>query len=95
MNDLIRELRVCAFCPNTCREHWPLQAAVQPESRTPSALALIGLAVSEGRWPANPETLDILNDRVMLHALQPQCTYGLNVSSLIDRVIAQQTEAAA
>ncbi len=87
MNELVRALRVCAFCPNTCRDHWPGQAGVEPESRTPSAMALLGLAVAEGRWPADAATRQALAQREMVHALRPHCDHQLDVGGLLDEAL--------
>ena len=87
MNELVRALRVCAFCPNTCRDHWPGQAGVGPESRTPSAMALLGLAVAEGRWPADAATRQALAQREMVHALRPHCDHHLDVAGLLDAAL--------
>lgn len=87
MNELVRALRVCAFCPNTCRDHWPGHAGVGPESRTPSAMALLGLAVAEGRWPADAATRQALAQREMVHALRPHCDHQLDVAGLLDQAL--------
>ena len=96
MNPLVQALRVCAFCPNTCREHWPAEAPVQPESRTPSSLALLALAVAEGRWPLDGDVRQALGQREMAIALRPHCSHKLDVLHLLDQVLdAQRAKASA
>ena len=88
MSPLVQALRVCAFCPNTCREHWPADAPVQPESRTPSSLALLALAVAEGRWPVDDAVREALGRREMALVLRPHCSHGLDVPSLLEQAVA-------
>lgn len=95
MDETRRGLRTCAFCPNTCRPHAPPELAAWPESHTPSALCLVALARLDGRLPDDAATRTLLAQRRFVHAVQPHCTYGLDVAALLDGALAAAPEARA
>ena len=91
--DATRVLRECAFCPNTCRPAWPADAAPQLESQTPSALALIALAVLDGRLdPARSGALAALQRRDAVRASQARCTFGHDIDAALDAALALPPE---
>ncbi|MFO1325739.1 MAG: hypothetical protein U1F56_00150 [Rubrivivax sp.] len=94
MDDRTRALRTCAFCPNTCRRHAPPELAVLPESHTPSALCLLALERLQGRLPDDEATRALLAERRFVQAVQPHCTYGLDVAALLDAALAAPAGAA-
>lgn len=86
--DATRVLRECAFCPNTCRPAWPADAAPQLESQTPSALALIALAVLDGRLDAQASgALAALQRRDTVRASQARCTFGHDIDAALDAAL--------
>lgn len=86
--DATRVLRECAFCPNTCRPAWPADAAPQLESQTPSALALIALAVLDGRLDAQASgALAALQRRDAVRASQARCTFGHDIDAALDAAL--------
>ncbi len=91
--DATRVLSECAFCPNTCRPAWPADAAAQTESQTPSALALIALAVLDGRLdPTRSGALAALQLRDAVRASQARCTFGHDIDAALDAVLATSAE---
>lgn len=88
MDDRTRVLRTCAFCPNTCRWQAPPELASLPESHTPSALCLVALQLQQGRLAADADTRRLLAQRRFVRAVQSHCTYGLDIASELDAVLA-------
>lgn len=84
----IEALRTCAFCPNTCRPSYPAQEAVQIESQTPSALCLLALSLLSGRLERDSGTELALNRRTAALASRGHCGYGLDISPVLDEVLA-------
>jgi len=82
--DPIASLRVCAFCPNTCRPSFPAESAEQMEAHTPSALSLLALAYLDGRLLKSSGVLDSLQRRDALLASKGHCTYGMDMSAVLD-----------
>lgn len=72
-------LRICAFCPNPCRSEIPEAVADQRESRTPSALAFLAIAVNEGFVRADAPTEAALSDLELAELCRPACAYGFDV----------------
>ncbi len=75
-------LRFCAYCPNPCRSAWPAQA-LQNEAATPSAMALLTIAVLDGRVSADADVRARLADRRMAETCRPACPYGFDIPALI------------
>ena len=74
-------LRICAYCPNPCRSEIPEAVADQRESRTPSALAFLAVAVNEGFVRADSATEAALGDLELAELCRPACAYGFDVPS--------------
>ena len=74
-------LRICAFCPNPCRSEIPESTVDQRESRMPSALAFLAVAVSEGFVQADAPTEAALSDLKLAELCRPACAYGFDVPS--------------
>ena len=74
---------ICAFCPNTCRPAIAAQG-VQIESQTPSSLALITMAVLQGRLELDRATRATLACRDAVNASVGHCTYKLNMPQELD-----------
>lgn len=88
-------LRICAFCPNPCRSEIPEAVADQRESRTPSALAFLAVAVNDGFMQADAPTKAALSDLELAELCRPACAYGFDVpSALRDFVKAHFSEGA-
>lgn len=79
-------LRVCAFCPNPCRAAVPEEVADQRESRTPSALAFLAVALSDGYVEPDPQTRAALIDLELAEMCRPACVYGFDVPGELRRV---------
>lgn len=84
----IETLRTCAFCPNTCRPSYPAEEATQIESQTPSALCLLALSLLSGQLELDSGTELALNRRAAALASRGHCSYGLNISPVLDEVLA-------
>lgn len=82
--DPIASLRVCAFCPNTCRPSFPADAPEQMEAHTPSALSLLALAYLNGRLTKSSGVVESLQRRDALLASRGHCTYGLDMAAVLD-----------
>ena len=87
MGEAIKSLKICAFCPNTCRSSYAATEALQIESQTPSALAFICLAVHQGNLEWDQETKDVLDRRNAVKASVGHCTYGLNMMQVLDDAV--------
>jgi hypothetical protein len=83
MKQTIKDLTICAFCPNTCRPSYQT-AGPQIETQTPSALSLITLAVLQGRLKLDVQTLEALARRGAVNASVNHCTYSLNMPKVLD-----------
>jgi hypothetical protein len=88
LKQTIKDLTICAFCPNTCRPSYQASGP-QIETQTPSALSLITLAVMQGRLSLDKQTLEALARRDAVNASVDHCTYGLNMPKVLD--VALQT----
>ena len=86
-NDVFSSLRVCAFCPNTCRPSYAASHLEQMESHTPSALSLIALAYLDGRLGKDSGVVEALHRRTALLASRGHCTYGLDMPSVLDAAL--------
>ncbi|WP_119166726.1 hypothetical protein [Algihabitans albus] len=82
-------LRICAFCPNPCRAAISEDIADQRESRTPSALAYLAVAVNEGYVRPDAETQTALRDMELAELCRPLCVYGFDVPAEL-RAFARQ-----
>lgn len=85
--DPVVSLRVCAYCPNTCRPSYPAEAARQMESHTPSALSLMALAYLDGRLDAGSGVVQALQRREAIVASRGHCTYGLDMPAVLDAAL--------
>ncbi len=72
-------LRICAFCPNPCRLAVPEDEADQRESRTPSALAYLAVALNDGFVEPDGETQTALADLELAETCRPHCVYEFDV----------------
>lgn len=91
VSDPIASLRVCAFCPNTCRPSFPAGEPEQMESHTPSALSLLALAYLNGQLAADSGVLTALQRRTALLASRGHCTYGLDMPLVLDAALKAKT----
>ena len=89
--DPVASLRVCAFCPNTCRPSFPAAEVEQMESHTPSALSLLALAYLNGQLTADSGVLTALQRRTALLASRGHCTYGLDMPLVLDAALKAKT----
>lgn len=85
--DPVATLRTCAFCPNTCRPSHPSEAALQIESQTPSAMALIALAVLDGRLVPDSGARVALQRRDAVRASREQCNFGFDIDATLDAAL--------
>ncbi|OAB55636.1 hypothetical protein AY600_11570 [Phormidium willei BDU 130791] len=76
-------LRICAFCPNPCRAVIPEAECDQRESRTPSALAYLAVALGEGFVAAAPAVETALRDLKLAELCRPACVYGFDIPAEI------------
>lgn len=83
----IASLRVCAFCPNTCRPSFPANDVQQMEAHTPSALSLLALAYLDGQLTADSGVLVSLQRRTALLASRGHCTYGMDMPAVMDAAL--------
>lgn len=83
-------LRICAFCPNPCRSAVPEDMADQRESRTPSALAYLAVALNDGFVEPNAETQAALTDLGLAETCRPSCVYGFDVPEELRAFAARQ-----
>ncbi|TDP74505.1 hypothetical protein [Roseateles toxinivorans] len=91
-----RELmRFCACCPNPCRRDVPASLARQVESETPSALALIALAVIDGHLPYDADAQAALSRTEAAHACKAACPYGYDIAGAVDTLNARLSAGAA
>lgn len=91
MVDLVHSLRVCAFCPNTCRPSYAASNPQQMESHTPSALSLVALAYLGGQLKKNSGVIEVLSRRNALLASRGHCTYGLDMPAVLDAALKAPT----
>ena len=89
--DAVSSLRVCAFCPNTCRASYAASHSEQMESHTPSALSLIALAYLGGQLGKDSGVTEALSRRTALLASKGHCTYGLDMPSVLDAALKGKT----
>lgn len=93
-----RELfRFCACCPNPCRRALPADRRLQIESETPSALAMIALAVIDGQLPFDADVQHCLARTEAARHCRPACPYGHDIAGAIEtfaRDFAREREAA-
>lgn len=82
-------LRICAFCPNPCRTAIPEEVIDQRESRTPSALAYLAVALDAGYVTADEATEAALGDLELAELCRPSCAYGFDVPGEL-RAFAQE-----
>lgn len=91
--DIRQTLRLCACCPNPCRRAIPPDAARQVETDTPSALAMVALAVIDGAMDFDEPVRHALSRTQAAHHCRDACTYGLDIASTIDAFVAGRTGA--
>lgn len=89
--DPVASLRVCAFCPNTCRPSFPASETAQMEAHTPSALSLLALAYLGGQLTPESGVLTALQRRTALLASRGHCTYGLDMPAVLDAALKAKT----
>jgi Fe-S oxidoreductase len=73
----------------------PEHAAAQPESTTPTALAMIALAVSNGQLPFDASTRAALARLAGARSCAAACPYGYDIAALVAEFAAQRSEAPA
>jgi hypothetical protein len=81
-------LRFCACCPNPCRRAIPADAAQQVETRTPSALSLVALAVIDGALPLEADTRLVLQHTEQARLCRNACPYDHDIAGAIDELVA-------
>jgi len=87
MNKALDTLRICAFCPNTCRPSHSPDAMLQIESQTPSAMSLLALAYLDGRLDAGSGVLQALQRRDAVRESLGHCTYDLDIDAALDAAL--------
>jgi len=87
MSEVMKSIKICAFCPNTCRSSFGASETLQIESQTPSALSLICLAVHQGNLEWDQETRNVLMRRDAVKSSAGKCTYGLNMTKILDDAV--------
>ncbi|MBP6513707.1 MAG: hypothetical protein KA224_00895 [Steroidobacteraceae bacterium] len=90
MTDTRPLFRFCACCPAPCRSVLGTADELQHESRTPSSLSLIALAVIDGQLPWDGASRAALVRTEAAHACARACPYGHDVSAAIDAFVAQR-----
>ena len=83
-------LRICAFCPNPCRAAISEDIADQRESRTPSALAYLAVALNEGYLQPDAATQAALQDLDLAELCRPVCVYGFDVPAELRAYVRRQ-----
>lgn len=81
LDDALKErLRLCAYCPNVCRRGLPNDdAAAASEAATPSALAYLAFAVSEGWIDWDADVLATLSYLECVQAWVQYCQYDMDM----------------
>ena len=88
MNDARQLMRFCACCPNPCRRAIPPDAARQVESETPSAMAMIALAVIDGQLPYDADVRDSLARTGVTRLCRAACPYDYDIAGAIEGLTA-------
>jgi Fe-S oxidoreductase len=69
----------------------PAADPVQAESTTPTALAMIALAVMDGQLPLDDSTRASLTRLSGARTCAAACPYGYDVASIIDEFVTKRT----
>lgn len=85
----------CACCPNQCRTALAASEPMQAESLTPSALALVALAVVDGQLANDVSVREALGRTAPARACVPLCPYGHDIPAAVDEFLAELTRHAA
>lgn len=94
MNEARGVLRFCVCCPAPCRSAMPLQSATQAESTTPTALAMIALAVMDDQLPFDAGTRAALARLSGARDCAAACPYGYDIAAVIADFLAKRGAAA-
>jgi Fe-S oxidoreductase len=73
----------------------PAHASLQPESTTPTALAMIALAVIDDQLPFDTSTRAALARTAGARSCAAACPYGYDIASLVTDFAAQRSAAMA
>jgi hypothetical protein len=87
MSSALEILRMCAFCPNTCRPSHSADAPLQMESQTPSAMSLLALAFLDGRLDGDSGVLQALRRRDAVRESLGFCTYQLDIDAALNAAL--------
>lgn len=85
-------LRFCACCPAPCRSAITIDGGGVPETQTPSSLALIALAVLEGRIAPDGQVLAILRRTGPARQCVAACPYGHDIATAVEKLAANTSE---
>lgn len=77
-------LSICAFCPAPCRAALGAAHEQVPETRLPSALALLARAALMGQIALTHELFERLSDLGAVRLCQSACSYHLDVASALE-----------
>jgi Fe-S oxidoreductase len=87
-DDTLQKLTFCAMCQNPCRILFP--AALQPrESRMPSAMAYLALAVHKKFLAFTPDVEARLSDVEGCAACKAACPHGVDTPALVAGILAE------
>ena len=87
MSTPLDTLRICAFCPNTCRPSHSAAATLQIESQTPSAMSLLALAYLDGRLTEGSGVRQALRRRDAVRESLGHCTYHLDIDAALNAAL--------
>jgi hypothetical protein len=85
----LEALRFCGFCPNLCRSAWPATAHVQTETVTPSAMALLAVAVIDKRVAVDRDVVAALEQTAMARTCRSACPYRHDIAGIVERLTAR------
>jgi len=94
VNDAHNMLRFCVCCPAPCRSAIPAHDSMQAESVTPTALAMIALAVMDDQLPFDAGTRAALARLSGARSCVAACPYGYDIASAIADFVATRTAVA-
>lgn len=88
--DLRATLRFCACCPNPCRRAIPAQLPAQRETDTPSALAMIALAVIDKQLTLDASVRRALSRTEAARACRAACPYGHDIAGAVETLLGDE-----
>lgn len=81
---------LCACCPAPCRRVIDAAQPEQIETKTPSAMALIALAVMDGEMDLDDDVRQALSRTPAIRACQAACPYELDMAAVIDGFVSAE-----